>query len=593
MSKRGWIALATGGVLLAFAAPAGAQTATQALVNVGSQDPTTPFPQNKQNEPAIAADPNNPGVLAAGANEEIDEPICGGPAGNECPFAQGIGTSGVYFSFNGGTSWTQPTYPGYSGRNGTGFGTSGCDGCQTSAEGGLIGTLPHYDTAGLVSDGDPGVAFGPSPDAHGNFSWNNGSRLYYSNLTSNFSTVRSDQTFKGFEAIAVSHADNVRAAANDDASAWSGPTVVTQQQSQTTFSDKPDITADNAATSPFFGNVYVCYSQFKSQQVNGPEPIQVSRSTDGGVHFSNPQSLTASHNGGNAGQGNNGRQGCNIRTDSLGNVYVVWEDTVQHQSVISLATSTDGGAHYSQPQVIADVTDVGIFDGVRSISFDGIAGARTSSFPSLSIANGAPSGANAPNTIAVGWSNGVLNQEHALVILSADGGSNWTSPAEVEDQSVTPADRPDFAFLGISPNGHDLYVTYDGFRDPFRNDTTSDRRFVGVVRHADVSGTSLSNLSTLDRGAVGDGRASSANALIDEFIGDYNSVAATNTGAVAVYNDARNAAVCTKINEFRQATVNGTAGAAPAPATDCPPDRGRVFGNTDIYSAAAADPTTP
>jgi hypothetical protein len=568
MPKRYWVA----GIVVAAitcAVPAVAQAAaTESLVNVGS--PSAPFPQNKQNEPAVAVNPNNPSVVAAGANDEIDEPPCNG---NDCPFVQGIGTSGIYLSFDGGQSWTQPTYQGYSGRSGT-LGT------------GDIGTLPHYDTAGLVSDGDPGVVFGPRPNAQGNFSWNNGSRLYYSNLTANFSTVRSDQTFKGFEAIAVSHADRVRAAADNDASAWSAPTVVTQQQSSTTFSDKPDITADNAATSPYFGNVYVCYSQFKSQQLNGPEPIQISRSTDGGVHFSNPQPLTASHNGGNAGRGNPGRQGCNVRTDSHGNVYVVWEDTVQHQSVIDMATSTDGGVHYSQPRVIANVTDVGIFDGVRSISFDGIAGARTSSFPSLSIANGAPSGANAPNTIAVGWSNGALNSEHALVILSASGGSSWSAPTAVEDQSVTPADRPDFAFLGISPNGRDLYVTYDGFRDPFRNDTTSNRRFVGVVRHADVSGTSLSNLSTLDRGAVGDARASSANALIDEFIGDYNAVAATDTGAVTVYNDARNAAVCTKINQFRQATVDGTAGAAPAPATDCPPAGGRVFGNTDIYSAA-------
>ncbi len=113
---------------------------------------------------------------------------------------------------------------------------------------------------------------------------------------------------------------------------------------------------------------------------------------------------------------------------------------------------------------------------------------------------------------------------------------------------------------------------------------------MGVTRHADVSGTALSNLATLDRGAVGDGRASSANALIDEFLGDYNTVAATNAGAVSVFNDARNAAVCPAINTYRQAVVDGTAGAAPSPATACA-GRLATFGNTDIWSAAAADPS--
>ena len=115
--------------------------------------------------------------------------------------------------------------------------------------------------------------------------------------------------------------------------------------------------------------------------------------------------------------------------------------------------------------------------------------------------------------------------------------SSWTAPAAVEQSG----DRPDFAFLGISPDGSDLYVVYDGFLDPFRDNTTSDRRFEGVLRHADVSGTSLSNVTTLDRGPVGDARASSANTLIDEFIGDYNTVDATNGGAVSVFNDASNA----------------------------------------------------
>jgi hypothetical protein len=562
MLKRGRLIVAL--VVLSLGAAPALAYAGEALVNTGS--PPSPFPQNKQNEPTVAFDPTNPSVLAAGSNDEIDEGPC---VGGDCPFVQGVGNSGIYFSFNGGASWTQPTYTGWSDRTGTpGVGP--------------IGTLPHYYEAGLVSDGDPVTVFGPRPDSSGHFSWSNGARLYYSNLTSNFSTERSDATFKGFEAIAVSHADNLQAASTGDASAWSDPAIVTQRrQSATTFSDKEDITVDNAASSPRFGTAYVCYTLFKSQQDTGPEQIAVSHSTDGGTTWSRPTTLSQAFDN----PQHLGRQGCSIRTDSKGKVYAVWEDSHQKQSVFRMATSSDGGTSFTKGTAIANVTDVGAFDGVRSISFDGIAGARTSSFPSLEIANGAPTGAGATDKLALGWSDGSagLNHEHALVQLSANGGTSWTNPVPVEESG----DRPDFAFIGLSPNGNDLYVVYDGFSDPFRNDTTSARRFVGVTRHADVTGTSLGGLSTLDRGLVGDGRASSSNGLIDEFIGDYNTVAATNAGAVSVFNDARNAMVCDDINTFRQATVDGTAGDPPAVLDVCP----ATFGNTDIFSAAVTDPT--
>src|SRR6185503_6337739 len=98
------------------------------------------------------------------------------------------------------------------------------------------------------------------------FSWEAGSRLYYANLTSNFATKRSEYTFKGFEAIAVSHTDDAAAAAAGDSSAWSEPAIVTSQnQTSATFSDKPAFTADDAATSPYFGYAYVCYSRFQGE----------------------------------------------------------------------------------------------------------------------------------------------------------------------------------------------------------------------------------------------------------------------------------------------------------------------------------------
>ena len=562
--KRGFIGIAvtlTVGAVTVGAVPGIAQAAASSLVTVGS--PATPFPQNKQNEPFVAIDPAHPRVVAAGVNDEIDLAPC---AGSDCPFTAGVGTSGVYFSFNGGASWTQPTYQGFSARNGT-------------PGPGPIGTLPHYYENGLVSDGDPSLAFGPQPDGHGGFSYASGSRLYYANLTSNFNTERKDFTFKGFEAIAVSHTDDPASAAAGNATAWSDPAIVSaQKQSSATFSDKEEITADNAGSSPFFGNAYVCYSRFQSV-ASEPISISVTRSTDGGTTWARPQQLSASN------QFQPGRQGCMVRTDSHGVVYVVWEDILNHHSVFKMSRSFDGGATFEKAFVVAQVTDVGVFDGVRSISFDGIAGARTNSLPSLDIANGAPTGADAPNTIALGWSDGSdgLNHEQALVQLSSDQGQTWTSPQAVEQAG----DRPDFASLGISPDGTDLYLVYDAFLDPFQTNTTDPRRFQGVVRHADVSGTSLANLVTLTRGAIGDGRASSANALIDEFIGDYNTVAATNAGAVAVYNDAHNAAVCDAVDVYRQSVANGSPGSAPAPATDCP----ATFGNTDIYSATLKDPT--
>ena len=584
MRKRFALAALAVGLTGAVAAIAGAAAAADTLVSVGS--PPSPFTQNKQNEPEVAVNPANPMMVVAGANDEIDLEACSAGNPTSCPFTDGVGVSGVYFSFNGGASWSQPTYSGWSARH-----CLGPAACVPHV--GPIGTIPNYFENGLVADGDPALAFGPRPGANGTFSWSNGARLYYANLTANFSASREEAAIKGFEAIAVSYTDNAAAAAANSQAAWSNPIIVSKQNAAL-FSDHEAITVDDASASPFFGNVYICDAAFRSQEKSGnalPEPIVLNRSTDGGQTWKQT-SLSPAVN--NIAQG--GRQDCQVDTDSDGNVYVFWDGTENKtkQFAIFMAKSTDGGKHFDRPaQVVTHVNPTGIFDPNQgTFSWDGLGGARDGSAPLVDIANGAPTGSGATDAIYLVYPDGPTPSdtspaanEEAFVRVSTDGGDNWSAPI-----NATPAsDRPLFPAIAVSPNGHDLWVVYDNFTTPWQHTTASPRPMQGVVRHADVLASGLPGpFADLNRGPLGDARGSSTNSLVAEFLGDYNAIESKSAStAVGVWNDVRNAADCPAVDAFRQALTTSTPLPRPAPGTACP----ATFGNSDIFGGSFLDPT--
>src|SRR6267378_6853896 len=297
-------------LLLAVPASAAKVTPTAGDVNVSNGSPPAPFSQNKQNEPAMAIDARHPNIVVAGPNDEIDEEACNAGKDSTCLFTNGVGVSGFYFSSDSGRTWKQPTYTGFTARQCLGVVGDTDPDCTGAA--GPIGTIPWYYENGLASDGDPALAFGPVPGRNGSFSWANGSRLYYANLTSNFPGT---STFKGFEAIGVSRTDNAQAAAAGGAAgkaAWMAPVIVSKQSS-TTFSDKEQIWADNASSSPFFGNVYICWASFRGQEKSpnaAPAPMLVATSSDGGSTWTQ-QLVSPAANNSNV----NPMDGCTVRTD--------------------------------------------------------------------------------------------------------------------------------------------------------------------------------------------------------------------------------------------------------------------------------------
>ena len=571
-------------------------------VSVGSPPNTTP--QNHQNEPAVAIDANHPNIAVAAWNDFVDWAPC--PQTDALQFGtcadpadDGVGLSAFAFSFDRGHSWIQPTY--------TGWTANDCDPTKTcTPHVGSIHTLPGYFENRLVSSGDPAVAVGPIP-VNGQFSWTNGSRVYYANLTGAWPSgfAFPNPEFHGYLAVGVSRLDNPTPTRVLNASNWKSPVIANQHAGQTAFEDKEQIWADNAASSPFFGRVYICNPEFRSNgQHSGlggtfPAPLTVSVSGDGGDSWTSKQITPAGTNGNGPTQF--GLSGCTVRTDSHGVAYV-FAEMFENPTLVGLPThgfhvmwkSFDGGKSWTKMQVIRQINDPCFFvDPVYGrCVMDGFAGARTdlSAIPSVDIANGAPTGVGATNEIVDAWadSGSNVNDNKALVSWSTDGGTTWSNPLTAS----LAGDRPLYAAPAIAPGGNRMYLTYEADTAPWRGaDMTSPRPYHGVFMTAPVGAggapgawSVVYNGSTDTSAGHNDLRGTyPGHDIYQERIGDYVYAAATATYGLGVWTDAQNATVCGPVQTYRAASLAAGTLALPAPwpLGACP----GTFGNTDTWSA--------
>jgi hypothetical protein len=209
------------------------------------------------------------------------------------------------------------------------------------------------------------------------------------------------------------------------------------------FTDKPWMEVDLNApgASPCSGNVYFADTNFHGAR--GSSPVVFSRSTDGGVTWSSPR--TISTGGGQAASHN---QGADIAVAPNGTVYVAFESfSQQGLDTINLVKSTDCGSHWTQP-VIVNTINAPQAPGVafRTPTFAFVATDTTNS-----------------NLVYVAYQS-FAGDYDIYAQRSTDGGASFGSAVQVNDD---PGAR-DQIFPTIEVSNHTLHVAwYD-----FRNSTT-------------------------------------------------------------------------------------------------------------------------
>ena len=396
---------------------------------------------------------------------------------------------------------------------------------------------------------------------------------------------------------------------------WKAPVIVSKQNAAL-FSDKEQVWADNAESSPFFGHTYVCSAAFRGVPGTS-QPLTVATSTDGGDRWTTQQVTPATNNVNS--QNGFGRSGCTIRTDSHGVAYVFayqFGSGLPGTGVQIMSTSVDGGRHWTKAQPIFPATD--LCNAFERPS----AGASRTASPGLATTSARPRAWTSPTAPRPARTPPTGSSTPGPMVATASTTSTSCSrprptaaaprpPPELSRPPETGATRP-----GDLPNGTDVWVVYNAFTTPFRNDTSSPQNLVGVVKHADVAGGTVGAFTEIHRSPGGDPRGSSQNNLAAEFLGDYVYAAATRSYGAAAWNDVRRAADCPAIDAYRLALHNealevGAPVADPEepwgeedaihgavkdqePGAVAPPVQqvcAGTFGNSDIFGGIYADPT--
>lgn len=374
-----------------------------AIASCSDSDTDEAGGNRQQNEPSVAIHPSEPDVMVAGSNDYCTVPTFGDA------------WMGFYVSEDGGSTWVNSLNPGYPG--------------DDSAEG---QASPIFGE--VTASGDPIM------------DWDNEDRLFYGgiafNRTASNDPAGASQPTNGHVIVSTWERDPDAEIGMDYLR-----TVIVGEGTPGAFpfsghfNDKPSLRVDDWTDSPHEGNVYVAWTLFPGF---GQDQILFSRSTDGGQTFSKPLKIS---------QGLASAQGSDIAVAPDGTVYIVWRQFNQvdasTKNAIVFIKSTDGGASFSDPEVITtiapydrqDVSDGG--SAVRDCG-DGPFHCQ-SDFVFHRVATLPQAVVDGQGHVHVTWEQVVPVEDNGdtyrpdgraqvVVTKSTNGGSNWAPPVPADDQ---------------------------------------------------------------------------------------------------------------------------------------------------------------
>ena len=454
------------------------------------------------------------------------------------------------YSRDGGTSWTLSPQP-----------FSAC-----YHESGFAGPYLDYQRAS-----DPWVSIGPG--APGNPS---GSTVYSVSVSFDFSAYKADPD--------GSHNAVGAAASYDGGATWSHvQTLIADacdnvpspcNAANVPFNDKESVTAD--PTRP--GVAYAVWDRLTVPR-SSPRgfvheraykgPTMLSKTTDYGVTWSAPQVAVRMPS----------------QDQTIGNVIVVdpsgtlfdFFDLIQNASNkggnrgdnVAFATSTDAGATWSKPQVVAGIESAGVSDPNNVDLYSGTPPAP------LRTGDDLPEAAVNPRTgqLYVVWQDDRFNggsQDEVVISTSSDHGATWSPPARVNDHTGQPAYDPSVAVTGTGA----VAVSYFQWTGSVRgNEPTL------VLLKRSTSAGSSTTAPTFGSATVVDGPDNGLAAPYagGYFLGDYQGLVAT-SGATVVPFYART--TCADGGPTTQPSCRAAASVLP-PVDPTPTG----FNSTDVYAA--------